>query len=128
MFHLHFKNTNEQIKSIHPSLDLGCFNQNDKIIVDYPILRQVLKVESEKKLVQHIRNIFSKTDDKVELHLNMKKFTSTDVIHYIQLIKHLIKVLSSEYPDKINMCYVYHSTPLLTIYSLFNDNNLVFVN
>lgn len=128
MFHLHFKNTNEQIKSIHPSLDLGCFHQHDKIIMDYPILRKVLKVESEKILIQHIRTIFSTTEDKVDLHLNMKKFTSTDAIHYIHLINHLIKVISSEYPDKINMCYVYNSSPLLTIYSVFNDNNLVFVN
>jgi hypothetical protein len=128
MFQLHFKNTNEQIKSIEPSLHLGCFHLDDKIIIDYPILRKILKLENEKNLIQHVKDVFSKSNEKVDIHLNMKKFTSTDAVTYIHLINKLFKLLSTEYPDKLNTCYVYHSTPLLTIYSLFNDNKLVFVN
>lgn len=128
MFQLHFKNTNEQIKSIEPSLHLGCFHMNDKIIIDYPIIRKLLKLENEKNLIQHIKHIFSTSNEKVDIHLNMKKFTSTDAVTYIHLINQLVKVLTTEYPDKLNTCYVYHSTPLLTIYSLFNDSKLVFVN
>lgn len=128
MFQLHFKNTNEQIKSIEPSLHLGCFHMNDKIIIDYPILRKILKLENEKTFIQHIKHVFSTSDDKVDVHLNMKKFTSTDAIHYINLINQLVKILTNEYPDKLNTCYVYHSNPILNIYKLFNDNKLVFVN
>jgi hypothetical protein len=128
MFQLHFKHTNEQIKSIEPSLHLGCFHLDDKIIIDYPILRKILKIESEKNLIHHIKSVFSSSNDKVDIHLNMKKFTSTDAVTYIHLINQLVKTLSSEYPNKLKTCYVYHSSPLLTIYSLFNDNKLVFVN
>lgn len=128
MFQIHFKNTNENIKSIQPSLDLGCFHLDDNIIIDYPILRQLLKYENEKILIQHIKSVFSSSKDKVDIHLNMKKFTSTDAVTYIHLINKLVKIFTNEYPNKLNICYVYHSNPLLTIYSLFNDNKLIFVN
>jgi hypothetical protein len=127
MYQSHFKNTNEKLKSIQPSLDLGCFHQNDKIIIDYPILRKVLKDESDKLILQHVQHVFSTSDDKVDIHLNMKKFTSMDAIQYINLINQLSKFLSVEYPDKLNVCYVYHSTPILSIYSLFKNDQLVFV-
>ena len=128
MFHLYFKNTNENIKSIEPSLDLGCFHQKDKIIIDYPIIRKILKSENEKLFIQHIKHVFSDSNDKVDVHLNMKKFTSTDAITYIHLINQIVKLLSSEFPDKLNTCYVYYSSPVLSIYNLFNDNKLCFVN
>jgi hypothetical protein len=128
MFQIHFKNTNDKIKSIEPSFHLGCFYMDDKIIIDYPIIRKTLKSESEKNLIQHIKSVFSSSSDKVDIHLNMKKFTTTDAVTYIHLINQLVKILSSEYPDKLNMCYVYHSTPVLNIYSLFNDSKLIFVN
>lgn len=128
MFHSYFKNTNEKIKCIEASLNLGCFHQQDIIIIDYPIIRKVLKMDTEKNLIEHIKHIFSTSNDKVDIHLNMKKFTSTDAIHYIHLINQLVKMLSVQFPDKLKLCYVYHSTPLLSIYSLFNDNKLIFVN
>ncbi len=128
MFQLHFKNTNDQIKSIQPSFHLGCFHMDDKIIIDYPIIRKTLKNESEKNLIHHIKYVFSTSSDKVDIHLNMKKFTSTDAVTYIHLINQLVKLLSTEFPDKLNVCYVYHSNPVLSIYSLFNDNKLKFIN
>ena len=109
-------------------MHLGCFYLDNKIVIDYPILRSVLKFESESTLIQHFKDIFASSTDKVDVHLNMKKFTSTDAIHHIHLINKIIKILSAEYPNKLNTCYIYHSTPLLSIYSLFNDNNLIFVN
>ena len=128
MFQLHFKNTNENIKNIEPSLQLGCFHIDDKIIIDYPILRKLLKTERESILIQHFSTIFSSTENKVDVHLNMKKFTSSDAIHHIHLINKIVKILSLQHPDKLKLCYVYHSNPLLSIYSLFNDNKLIFVN
>lgn len=128
MYHLHFKNTNDKIKIIEPTLDLGCFNINNTIVIDYPIIRKCLKNDTEKDLIQHIRNIFSKTENNIDIHLNMKKFTSTDMVTYIHLINKLVQLFSNEYPDKLNICYVYHSSPLLSIYKLFNDKKLMFIN
>lgn len=127
MFKSHFKNTNENIKSIEPSLDLGCFYLEDKIIINYPILRKILKTENDKDIMNHVINTFSQTENKVDIHLNMKKFTTTDMVTYMNLINQLVNVLTKKYPDKLNMCYVYHSTPLLSIYSLFNAQNLMFI-
>lgn len=115
-------------KNFH--IDQSCFIQNDHIIIDYPIIRKLLKTEKEKTILQHIKNTFiSSPYDKIDIHLNMKKFTANDMVYHIHLINTLINIMTKEFPDKVNHCYIYNSSPILSIYQLFNNkNNLIFIN
>ena len=84
--------------------------ENNKIIINYPLIKTFINPTIYPNILQHVEyltNIILSSYEIFEIHLNIQSFTMTAAQRYNELIKDFChKYLNSDYEKKLHHIYI----------------------
>ena len=118
-------NTNTNIQGILANL---IKNDNNDIILDYRYFKLIAITDNYDIIIQTIINNINenlKNNYTFIIHVYMKTLTLTDIDKYYPFICRITEILKTNYPDKLEKCYIYNApfifTQIFSIISIFID-------
>jgi hypothetical protein len=110
------------------TFDFTKFCYMDETTKDIQINYKIIKNKINEQNYNVLTNIIVETINQalhfksyVNTHINLNSFTLTDIEKHYKYICILVKLLTTNYPDKLNVCYVYECPFIFnTLYSMLS--------
>ena len=96
-------------------------NDNNEIIMNYYNFKQIAKVEVYDIIIEYIVSIIKECLSNITLikvHINLNSFTLTEFEKHLQFITKICKILTINFPDKLETCLIYN--PPFFISKIYN--------
>jgi len=95
------------------SLNKVCYiNDTNEIIMNYLYFKQIATYEIYDIIIEHIINTITTcllNDKLIKVHIYINSFTLTEFEKHLHFITKLCKILTIQFPDKLDNCFIYNS-------------------
>ena len=110
-------------------LNRFCFTIRDNhIVLDYRYFKFIANKENYPMIIKTIIGIMRECLEKYDfmnVHLNMKSLTLTDIDRHYSFIRDISEIMQRTFPDKLHKCFVYNApflfSQLYNTISMFID-------
>ena len=96
-------------------------NDNNEIIMNYSNFKQIARAEIYDIIIEHIVSTIKECLSNITLikvHIYMNSFTLTEFEKHLQFITKICKILTINFPDKLETCLIYN--PPFFISKIYN--------
>jgi CRAL/TRIO domain len=107
--------------NIEDTLILFCSLKNDttrSIILDARYFEYIYSNTNYPFVIDYISSIISKVVEKhdtVIFHANMQHVSLLQIYKHLDFIKQLVERMKTDFPDKLDMCYIYNMPHLFSV-------------
>ncbi len=105
--------------SVNELLNRGVYMENNKIFVDYPLIKTFVNPTIYSNILQHVEyltGVILSQYEYFEIHLNIQSFTMTAAQRYNELIKAFCNIyLNSQYEEKLKHIYIMNPPNIISV-------------